>query len=83
MADGARSTARVDNTISVTGIAGPNGGTEKKPVGLVYFGCATHEGTRVIERRFGDLGRDGIRQASVITALELLLDVIANGAEGQ
>jgi nicotinamide-nucleotide amidase len=79
MADGTRSTALVDITISITGIAGPGGGSERKPVGLVYFACSTHEGTRVLERRYGDLGRDGIREAAVLTALELLVEVAANG----
>lgn len=81
MADGARNRGRVDVTVSTTGIAGPDGGTEKKPVGLVYFACATHEGTRVIERRFGELGRDAIREASVLVALELLTDVALHGVE--
>ncbi len=81
MADGARSTARTDLAVSVTGVAGPLGGTEKKPVGLVYLACATHEGTRVIEKRFGDLGRDGVREASVAAALELIIDVVKNGVE--
>ena len=79
MADGARNTAQVDLAVSITGIAGPDGGSEKKPVGLVYFACATHEGTRVIEKRFGGLGRDAIREASVLAALELLTDIASNG----
>ena len=81
MADGARSTARTDLAVSVTGIAGPSGGSATKPIGLVYFACASHEGTRVVEKRFGDLGRDGIRQVSVVEALELVIDVVKNGAE--
>jgi len=81
MADGARNRGRVDIAISTTGIAGPDGGSEKKPVGLVYFACATHEGTKVVERKFGDLGRDGIREASVLAALELLTDIVVNGVE--
>ena len=81
MADGARSKGRVDLAISVTGVAGPTGGSEKKPVGLVYLACATHAGTRVIEKRFGDLGRDAIREASVLAALDLIVDVALNGVE--
>ena len=81
MADGARNTARTDLAISATGVAGPLGGTETKPVGLVYLACATHEGTRVVEKRFGDLGRDAIRQAAVAAALELVIDVAKNGVE--
>lgn len=81
MADGARSTARTDLAVSITGVAGPQGGTEKKPVGLVYLACATHEGTRVVEKRFGDIGRDGVREASVAAALDLIIDVVKNGVE--
>jgi len=81
MADGARNRGQVDVAIAVTGIAGPAGGSDKKPVGLVYFGCATHEGTRVVERHFGNLGRDGIREASVLAAIEILTDVVTNGVE--
>jgi len=79
MADGARNRARVDLAVAVTGVAGPDGGTDSKPVGLVYLACATHEGTKVIEKRFGDLGRDGIREATVVEALRLLADVATNG----
>lgn len=81
MADGARSKGRVDLAIAVTGVAGPTGGTDKKPVGLVYIACATHEGTRVIERRFGDTGRDGIREGSVLAALDLIVEVATNGVQ--
>ncbi len=82
MADGARKRGNVDIAVSITGIAGSDGGSEKKPIGLVYFGCATHEGTRVVEKRFGDLGRDAIREASVRAALELVREVIAQGVHG-
>ncbi len=57
--------------VSVTGIAGPDGGSAEKPVGLVYFGVAARgEATRVRECRFGDIGRAAIRLASVREALE-------------
>ena len=54
--------------ISITGIAGPDGGTEKKPVGLVYVGVSGPNGTTVEEYRFRG-GREGIRQRSVQMAL--------------
>lgn len=76
MADGARTTARTDVAISVTGVAGPTGGSEKKPVGLVYFACATDKGTRVIEHRFGAVGRDLVRSKSVEAALELIIETL-------
>jgi len=76
MADGARRTARVDVAIAVTGIAGPDGGSALKPVGLVHLACATAGGVSHLERRFGALGRQEVRAATVRSALELALDCI-------
>ena len=81
MADGARNTARADYAVSVTGIAGPDGGSEKKPVGLVYIAVSSELATVVIENRFGDLGRDAIRKASVAAALKLVLQVLTSNQE--
>ncbi|SMQ64763.1 nicotinamide-nucleotide amidase [Devosia lucknowensis] len=78
MADGARNTARVDYAVAVTGIAGPDGGSEKKPVGLVYVAVSSELATVVIEHRFGDLGRDEIRRATVDAALDLVLQVLTS-----
>ena len=79
MADGARNTARVDYAVAVTGIAGPDGGSEKKPVGLVYVAVSSELATVVIEHRFStDLGRDGIRKATVDAALDLVLQVLTS-----
>lgn len=58
--------------VAVTGIAGPGGGTAEKPVGLVHFAAATSAGTVHREARFGDIGRDAIRRASVLAALAVL-----------
>jgi nicotinamide-nucleotide amidase len=77
MAEGAQRRAGVDLAISVTGIAGPGGGSDEKPIGLVHFGLATRERTIHREERFGDLGRDGIRQATVRVALEMILEAYA------
>lgn len=81
MADGARNTARVDIAVSATGIAGPDGGTEKKPVGLVYVAVSTDLATVVIEHRFGDIGRDAVRKATVAAALDLVLQVMSSDEE--
>ncbi|PXA98928.1 damage-inducible protein CinA [Nostoc sp. 3335mG] len=81
MADGARNTARVDMAVAVTGIAGPDGGSEKKPVGLVFVSVSTDLATVVIEHRFGDIGRDAVRKASVEAALELVLQVLTSVEE--
>jgi nicotinamide-nucleotide amidase len=76
MAEGALRHSKAQVSVAITGIAGPNGGSELKPVGLVHFACATPSGTVHLEKRFGDLGRDGIRKAAVATALQLVLDSI-------
>lgn len=81
MADGARNTAGADYAVAVTGIAGPDGGSEKKPVGLVYVAVSSELATLVIENRFGDLGREAIRQASVAAALDLVLQVLTSTEE--
>ena len=73
MADGALQGSRADIAVSVTGIAGPDGGTAEKPVGLVWFACARRgKATFVRDERFGDLGRQAVRLASVWVALEML-----------
>jgi nicotinamide-nucleotide amidase len=73
MAAGARVTAGVDLAVSITGIAGPGGGSEEKPVGLVHFGCAGPDGVVHEVRRFSDIGREQVRLESVRVALGLLL----------
>ena len=73
MAEGALARSNADVAVSITGIAGPGGATPGKPVGLVYFGLAReHMRSQTVERRFGDIGRDAIREASVSFAIELL-----------
>jgi nicotinamide-nucleotide amidase len=73
MAEGALSASRADVAVSVTGIAGPDGGTAAKPVGLVHFACARRGMPTIArEERFGDIGRDAVRLASVSVGLDLL-----------
>jgi len=73
MAQGGLRRSRADVAVSITGVAGPDGGTADKPVGLVHFGCAGTDGAvALVEQRFGDLGRAAIRLASVRMALDLL-----------
>lgn len=71
MAEGASRTTGCDAAIAVTGIAGPGGGTEAKPVGLVYIACHVKGKTTVKECRFRG-NRQKIREQSVIYALDLL-----------
>lgn len=80
MAEGVRKNLGGDIGISVTGIAGPGGGTEEKPVGLVYIGVSTREKTDAY--RFHFVGnRDKIRQLSAKNALHLALKTLKNEAE--
>jgi len=73
MASGALEYSRADLALAITGIAGPDGGTPQKPVGLVHFGLADRRGdAAVTERRFGNLGRSAVRMAALATALDLL-----------
>jgi nicotinamide-nucleotide amidase len=74
MAEGALKTSGAAVAIAVTGIAGPGGGTEGKPIGLVHFAYADADKTIHLEKRFGDPGRQEVREQSVKTALGLILD---------
>lgn len=74
MAKGAVSRAGVDLAVSITGIAGPGGGSTEKPVGLVYLGLATAVASRS-ERHVFPGDRDGIRHAAMIRALEMLQEL--------
>ena len=77
MAEGALTRSRAQVAVSITGIAGPGGGSAAKPVGLVHFGLAVvGSPTRHRERRYGDLGRAAVRLAAVADALDLLEDAI-------
>jgi nicotinamide-nucleotide amidase len=71
MAEGIRKRCLASYGVGITGVAGPTGGTEQKPVGLVYIALAGEEGTQVVERNFpGD--RQRIRQFATQQALEMI-----------
>jgi len=73
MAKGALQKTQVDLVVAITGIAGPGGGSKRKPVGLVYFAAARRDGKRLSRsRRYGKIGRQRIRWRSVAQALEML-----------
>jgi nicotinamide-nucleotide amidase len=73
MARGALQQSQADIAVSITGIAGPGGGSKQKPVGLVYFAAVSRDGRQLARRRlFGKIGRRRVRTRSVAVALALL-----------
>jgi nicotinamide-nucleotide amidase len=73
MAKGALKRSGADCAVSITGIAGPSGGSKQKPVGLVHFAAASRNGKTLARRRlFGNIGRHRVRELSVVEALALL-----------
>lgn len=75
MAEGVRKAAECDFGVGITGIAGPDGGSPEKPVGLVYIACAT-EGRTVCERFYFNGNRSKVRDYAVTNALILLRNQI-------
>ena len=77
MAKGALSRSGADAAVAITGIAGPTGGSEKKPIGTVVFARADRDAdpNHIVAdtKNFGDLGRGGIRLQAALCALELLV----------
>lgn len=73
MAEGALRNSRADIAVSVTGVAGPGGGTDTKPVGLVHIACARRGKATVHQRHvFADRGRGWIRQETVAQAFRVV-----------
>lgn len=77
MAQGALNKSQADVTVAITGVAGPDGGSEKKPVGTVVFARAERDAPpdkiKAERREFGDLGRGGVRLQAALCALDLLM----------
>jgi len=76
MALGVRKTSGADIAVSVTGIAGPDGGSTEKPVGTVYFACAYKNTVNTLHLRINSNDRQYIRLESVRQALILILNTI-------
>lgn len=74
MASGAVAHSRGTISVSITGIAGPGGGSREKPVGLVHFAVCAGGVVTHIRREFGDLGRASVRTRAVEQALQLVFE---------
>ena len=73
MADNARKNLNVDIAVSVTGIAGPSGGTPDKPVGTVWIGLAQRDRETTTQHfLFQDMNREQVRQATIHAALNMI-----------
>ena len=71
MAQGLRQRSGADIAVATTGIAGPDGGTKEKPVGLVYVACASAQGTQVVRLTLhGD--RQRVRELAALRALDMI-----------
>lgn len=77
MAEGALTESLADVAVSITGVAGPGGGSDEKPVGLVHFGCARRGRPTVTARHVFPGDRDQVRVRAVETALAMLNDAAA------
>lgn len=78
MVQGALFRSRADIAVAVTGIAGPGGGSPEKPVGLVHVAARNRSGAILHrEMRYGDIGRNEVRLATLRTAFEMLIEVAA------
>ena len=78
MATGILNRSESQVSVAVTGIAGPGGGTSEKPVGLVHIACSSTEGVNRHQKcEFGEIGREGIRDATVNEALDMLTQIVA------
>lgn len=75
MASGLRALLHVDVAVSITGIAGPGGGTPEKPVGLTYIGVAGPDDVLVVRRHVWKGDREAVKAASAEAALALVLAV--------
>lgn len=76
MATGVKTKAKSNIGVGITGIAGPNGGTIDKPVGMVCFGFAINDDTYTFTKNFGDLGRTNVRLESTKFVIEKLLELL-------
>ncbi len=81
MAEGALAHSHADAAVSVTGIAGPGGGTADKPVGLVYLGACRRDGRPRHLRRVFTGDREAVRRAALEEALDLALAIAGDASD--
>lgn len=78
MAKGVAETAKSEVGVGVTGVAGPGGGTAKKPVGMVCFGFSINGNVKTYTMQFGEIGRNQVRKSSVEFVFETLIKLLNN-----
>ena len=76
MAQGVANVAKSEVGVGVTGVAGPGGGTAKKPVGMVCFGFYVNGKTATYTCYFGEIGRNQVRKSSVEFVMSKLLELL-------
>ena len=78
MAQGVAKTAGAEIGVGVTGVAGPGGGTAKKPVGMVCFGFDINGDCKTFTQQFGEIGRQQVRKSSVEFVFSKLIELLNN-----
>ncbi len=76
MAKGVAEKAGSQVGVGITGVAGPGGGTAKKPVGTVCFGFCINGEVKTYTKQFGEIGRNQVRKSSVEFVLQTLIDLL-------
>lgn len=76
MAEGVAKAAKSEVGVGVTGVAGPGGGTEKKPVGMVCFGFSVNGNVTTFTEQFGEIGRNQVRKSSIEFVFKKLLELL-------
>lgn len=76
MAEGVAKAAKSEVGVGVTGVAGPGGGTEKKPVGMVCFGFSVDGNVTTFTEQFGEIGRNQVRKSSIEFVFKKLLELL-------
>lgn len=76
MAEGVAKAAGCQVGIGITGVAGPGGGTDKKPVGMVCFGFSINGKVKTYTQQFGEIGRNQVRKSSIEFVFKTLLELL-------